>query len=76
MHKVIEKVIVDFSNVESFSQGAALMLTSIRNQMKGVNVPFRLCNVKQEILDGAFTKAQVKDRFDIKTDLASALEGF
>lgn len=78
MYKAIEKVIFDFSNVESFSQGAALVLNSIRNQMKGVGMPLRLCNLRQDILDTAFERAQVKDKFKeiVKPDLPSALEGF
>lgn len=71
----IDKIILDFRDVESLTPAAANMFVSVKNSY-GKYIKLRLCNIKAEVLRDGFEAARVKDKFDIKPDLASALEGF
>ena len=78
--EVIRTVLLDFSNVQFFPQDAAYMLVSTNTQYKECREPgkereLRLCNIKPEILQGAFDKDSVRGRLKIFDDLSKALEG-
>ena len=77
---VIRTVILDFSNVPFFPQDAAHMLVSTNTQYKECREPdkereLRLCNIKPEILQGAFDKDSINGKLKIFDDLSKALEG-